>query len=1756
MAIPNTLFPVEVLCTVVPEGTKNGLHKMSVVLSPYVAPDVGDTSRLNHSLSQHVALPLETLPKAVSTNSGGKFVLFLHREDGTVDHVHLEHDNAIPKNKLKDVQNLWEKIFDYPEELGQGQSGFQRFHEVLVDPNDEVIKNGSFSAKLPEPELTQSFSVTSLSQRFSTSRVALLGARLMASNMSTSSFKSFLEELGDNVTAGEKNEFLQLINELKSRPFATDFMRPLWLTTLSEIFLPGGTDSALGQLGNLTGANKTPLSNESFLTKSRISINTPIAEFARLIEGQDLSPEILSKAEINFSSALSTRQSNADPLVLSPLSILRSLLKLEPDGLNEEAQTEGARAFANQFRDEVAAYRDAHYYERAPRDITEKMSRRGEPSQKELREGVRRKMSELRAHPTLSKALRLIHDFKVDLKGQNLKTINFVSAAFLDKDTDVKVLTTDPKFLDKIFKTAVTLKNDIGKPRSRGSIIDTILQEISTYAPETASYIKTHKIGHVSSDDGLIDLRVPSRFYLNILDTSQAAQVTESRTQSITEMVETGATQQYSSFEMPHLRSRGIELLDEKSQEETVVDLAIAKSRRTLQIKKPENYLYAEDLHNGIRIDILHTIESTEDTSYHPAMARQVIYPHINEIMNLPSKSLKHPFPEFMARDEGFSSQLNRIRSNNNPAKDQPPIDTAIVSPRLLFWTGEPPGMPSQSVDIKDARLALATDIVFAPPREAVWPILRERDGYRMIARPRLVNGGGPEFLFGDRSQANMKIYEKNALGAGIASSGNVDTPLPFTPPDVINAPEVLLTPSDPLLTPSSKEPVLPDKVTTVVVRSYEKPKPKSRTPVRVIAPPHTSFEHAEQQGQFDSYNGSGQPIGDQKMAIVDWDSDNFTFPFSDITPQIINSKTVLQNDPEKQAKGPIFRGAKTNQDQNYYYIDERIDSLNLTLEDNGCSPYNPLNQKREPVSLRFKSSTSSTLPPIMLSFFPEPDRAYRNWINDGLPKVTVRTSGHRSVEVDHLGIHLLPGAELNLNLTCPLTLNAALSSNYFVQQLTESAAKLKSVVNISGIYGQIPREYLDVIDLLAQAGQNLTGLTTQNKEKLEILWQSTFSELPSDLLNAVEKISVIHAVQKPLDAPSIKYKTVQFKQAEGMPVEEKDIRAFRFVRRTEGPDKWADLLTQAPRPDTDHAYPDAWLYGISSVRMEDNATWTGPAHLEDIEESAIAYIVGEIAIDRNTTNALRCDMLYRDVTAPAAKRRNNAGKWVFDPQIQTQSIFDIKDIKKQESNRPQHLNLAFDEGNNPRNLSLDVGVKARRVAVRLIATSRFESYFEENLPKPSELSSSDVDDLVSTTLGFSEKENAAHADLTKELYQHNCPRIDPNTIIFEEEFWIKSTRRPPGPDIRDTELVFEKREISRSETTIIVEQKSIMRIHLGDHNVCGEGELIALVMLPENLLSDYPLTCPTNGDVIQHHYYMTDDEHTLSSELKDKNMDAVQYDNQLGRTVTAWGTDPTTSSGQLDPIILPSQFSGWSMKKSYLELPLGDDHAVKEKPYPKVAVMGFEPILHAKHGTWYIDIDTDATRADSPFFRLSLARCQMQCLPGLELSVPTVLEPIQVPPKRWVEVNMMPDGVLEATVTGAGYTRRDPAINKEDDAEEFMQLKSLADVPFQNFQLMRRSAQNSYVQLYDSSGTALEHLRVLPVQQDTGLKWVVQFTLPNDINPSDIRLSIFETELNSPDANENVPSDPLIETIRPFACDIDLIHDSGSGKPNIPKGK
>ena len=704
---------VEILCTVVPGGKadeEGTVQNISIVVSPYVAPVSQGVQ--NWSTGVSPKLPLPYLAEALNDRKSGKFVLFLHTE-GSIKTMDLGY-GAILENKSEAIGRLWERAFGY-ERADGCRSGFELFYDILSpDSEPPEEQDPSLSERLSvlelDPAKTLDFPVAAPAARYTNQRIQAASAQAFSNLASDDEFEAVAQRL-TRTFEGDKPNLEQAIaaflGDLKNRPFARPERQAIF-NELKQVLLSGGTDSASGRLdevakeGNLLDGLDGQSELGSLLPLRAVQ-NTALVDLAKALIDQDSEFDFAAPEQegsyTEFGQKPRFSQTVSHLLLeefFAKLENVGSLFsKTENDETSEEpnvgAQVSTRDRLIDRLRNTTATwsgetedYRAAHSHERGNPELFEASQKLTE---KDLKEGVRRKIADLETQPTLSKLFRLIHDFSVKAQDFTWDKVSFVSAAFVPDDfNDWDDLSSEAK--KRIFKTATVYDDIYGLgPKSRGPEIEALVAPlIPQDENRTLNFldtILTQKLGHPVAPNGLLNLKAGSRFQLNILDTSQATHAMTSAATANAEADAAGATEEYRKFDLPDLRSRGIELLDEAARGEAIFDIELAQTRRNNPTVK--EVLHAEDLMAGIRVDIGNAQSAADSPEYHPAMARSVHYPEVNIAFGKHPKDYTfHPFPDFSYRDEGFASQLTRIR------RDDDVSSTNITSPRIAYWTGEP----------------------------------------------------------------------------------------------------------------------------------------------------------------------------------------------------------------------------------------------------------------------------------------------------------------------------------------------------------------------------------------------------------------------------------------------------------------------------------------------------------------------------------------------------------------------------------------------------------------------------------------------------------------------------------------------------------------------------------------------------------------------------------------------------------------------------------------------------------------------------------------------------------------------------------------------------------------------------------------------------------------------------------------------------------------------------------------------------------
>lgn len=640
----------------------------------------------------------------------------------------------------------------------------------------------------------------------------------------------------------------------------------------------------------------------------------------------------------------------------------------------------------------------------------------------------------------------------------------------------------------------------------------------------------------------------------------------------------------------------------------------------------------------------------------------------------------------------------------------------------------------------------------------------------------------------------------------------------------------------------------------------------------------------------------------------------------------------------------------------------------------------------------------------------------------------------------------------------------------------------------------------------------------------------------PSDVLSDKLRIQVLTPVKKPIAPPAL------------VPIKINDKEyAFYIARLVSGSaeSEWMNILAT-----TSHNYS-----------------------LEQFSRAGgdVGYVAGWISVARRSTTTVRIQAIWRAFDDETCLTRvkdsvSNEEQWKhtpnlivreFQPALATElpEAFlnaSANDLSKRDEDGIPLMSIGKNELNgSARNIHFELGTQAIRLGIRLIASSRFRNCFR---------SGEDT-----------EEGSFDSANYPISSFEEDLPRDDVRVV------WLPATERPPQPDLCEpkVELVSRVIEHFRNEKKTFSERIWSFRIRIkkGTWYKSGEGELLGLVFLPEDWVSD-----ESYDDVeVQGRpsYGLAVNELLKADEWRRRNIEAYH------RHVTAWAVDPATHAGQLQPTMSPSYFNarrvngsgkitqtGWVRKTSKVLLPFKVPTAKGslESVPVNVALLGYSPEIDLYTGERFVDLEIQPPDIDSPFVRLSLVRYQPNAvhtkdedgksITDLRASSQVVIEPVQLPSVRTVETEWTEAG-LKITIIGPAYNRRSPlpqiiqtqfptenvTISEAESINDVLsQLEShrhRTDVPWMRIRVMRRLAATQdlpdrFVQAAgDDSSELIREVPSIP----NGNKGIWSVTIPIKNVKHLYRIFIEEYEYHYKESIGNVE---LIETPRAFKIEID----------------
>ena len=426
-----------------------------------------------------------------------------------------------------------------------------------------------------------------------------------------------------------------------------------------------------------------------------------------------------------------------------------------------------------------------------------------------------------------------------------------------------------------------------------------------------------------------------------------------------------------------------------------------------------------------------------------------------------------------------------------------------------------------------------------------------------------------------------------------------------------------------------------------------------------------------------------------------------------------------------------------------------------------------------------------------------------------------------------------------------------------------------------------------------------------------------------------VRTVRLVHAVPKPLTAP-------QFETGpNGL-----DLRGVTRTVRPEdaeaGPPKWSDIANSG-RPITSE------------------------------EGGGTTFFLGHVTLHGRTTAELRCDARWKDFGEDSIKRDPKDQSWVLDTPLQYAQLFQIKPIASEKA--PLRIDLLRDDG-ELRGLShAFTDGRARRLQVRLVATSRFTDYYPE---------AKDDGDIES--VGAFEKAS--------------------NGFSGQHEIWTDCTFRPPAPVV-DRILPILDWELDRISDRLTFARRSWLRVFLDSRwYASGEGEKLALVF-----------------------------DRAKRSVCKYETDELIPFAPYL----TRWGRDPIRLTRHVELIRPADfEGANKEVGDLFLHAETSPGGNAPPLPLP-VTILPFEPVTDTKLGLYCdirFARPQGALFSYMPFLQLGLARYQPHAAATLELSH-AVQETVQILPDRLGYVELQSQKKIRVVVSGPGFGKREDTYHR-----------------------------------------------------------------------------------------------------------------------------
>jgi hypothetical protein len=1206
------------------------------------------------------------------------------------------------------------------------------------------------------------------------------------------------------------------------------------------------------------------------------------------------------------------------------------------------------------------------------------------------------------------------------------------------------------------------------------------------------------------------------QFSLDIVDVTGKTLSQRQRADEIKSVKEQGAVAEM-SMRLSDQRVPGITLRDRGRLMDEMRKRRQEGSRATKD-SDAIRILDVYDLVEGVRLDACligrHTRADTAEPDRWRSLFGRTI--DIDEALIDPQFKAGPQWTRVEARNEGHFSPMTAEKGKT--AEDGHIVYDLDPHDALLTWSGESLAVPSRAdgeasggsdhgapgtlrmsepgvlpLSIKVSVPGLPKDKSQTDMRP---PPLRNGREYLFGARLRLLNGCGltldeARALYGSSEWGQDRPILGEPDGeVPVGSNGYRMTGFRFSRLEEIQAPDILLPDTDILVTSSDKQLATQapgERIDVLVTRPW----PPYRSPTRRYAvPARVGFDFAELAGAFDSVTAAIPPGAFDGAIRVRRHNETGEFP-------VARDGKIVFPDPRKETSGclpsrgivlVVETGNAPVPEQRFYPdpLCRRLFArfVRPRLMEDGTTRYDPVpgfGTLSQPVEFWAKGQSPTEAVPITIELV---------GLGKPTPEGFLGTLGTNVAEFGTfaeraLVAALAPGVEVDLEIF-------ALPDP---ERLVESHGSM--IGALRRMREQAERSGLPVPPGLEPIRSAMLDLGKAEGTRLEQAIEKLLRQGPITGLNTFRRLRLVQPVEKPLRPPALRQDSAPHDRAP---------RLFAIVRSTSQED---------------------WIKYVKAMRNQRR----DPREWESDPGGATVFFAGEVECDRATTGRIWCEAAWEEhdetaviaaeVAGPTRGTTSKERRWSFEPIVRFDRMFKIDNIRTDvDGGDVIDIVPAEREPNDKRPMPHTVSGgyafpdgRARRLTLKLLATSRFTQFFGED--KPPEVRADPVEGERSAR----GRKALMKAWLDEPLgtYQRQSTEWrDKDTVrIASAEIWVPCVFRPPPPEIDRVVPVFHwAYSGSRAAGEIRVARVSSLRVYLKrPWHASGEGESLALVFWAEQ--QGFGPAGATPGKF-------------------------VEKLGQFANYVTRWGTDPVFDSGAVENIVPIASVAGGEPTpgppfKLFLASadPSGGGSGANSTPESvMVKIVPFAPALSPEHGDWYCDIRIDPGSAYFPFVQLGLVRYQPHAVTDHHISTP-------VP--AWAQP--MPD--REGRISFVGADRRTVVVELHGIGYRGMAGRPDA-MPRLRIRVMRAFTDGAlpadpggapgWLPVLGADNKEIVHWAKDPITRGAEVWWVSRFDLPKPVPGRRYGLELEELEEHvSASENKPVHRGPM------FASVIDL---------------